>query len=76
MIMPNKIIKPVDCLFCISAYVVDEAKNKSMTIDDIYKKINQTYPKPISIETLLLCLNYLFIIGKLENNDEVIKIKL
>ncbi len=76
MILPSKTIKPVDSLFCISSYVVKEIVNEWLTVDEIHEKINKTYPKAVSIESLLLCLDYLFIIGKLEKNNEAIKIKL
>jgi len=76
MILPTKTIKPVDSLFCISSYIIEEAKEERLTVDEIHEKINQSYPKTISIETVLLCLNYLFIIGKLERINETVKIKL
>ncbi len=76
MILPTKTIKPIDSLFCISSYIIEEALDHSSTFDEIYEKIKKSYPKEISIETMLLCLDYLFIVGKLEIKDEVIKIKL
>ena len=76
MILPTKTIKPVDALFCISSYIIDAAVGKELTVDEIHEKVNKSYPKGISIEILLLCLNFLFIIGKLENSNETIKIKL
>ncbi len=75
MILPSKTIKPVDSLFCISSYIIEEMGTKELAVDEIHKKLMVSYPKAVSIETLLLCLNYLYIIGKLENNNEVIKIK-
>ena len=76
MILPSKTVKPIDSLFCISSYVVKVIGNKWLSIDEIHENINRAYPKSVSIETLLLCLDYLFIIGKLERNNEVIKIKI
>lgn len=75
MILPSKTIKPIDSLFCISSYVLHEIGIETLTVDEIFIKIEKSYPKKINIETLLLCLNYLFIIGKLEGSDETIKAK-
>jgi len=76
MILPTKSIKPVDSLFCIASCIIEETGDQELAIEEIHERVNKSYPKSISIETLLLCLNYLFIIGKLERNNEAIKIKL
>lgn len=76
MILPNKTIKPADSLLYISSYVIKILEHKELSIDDVYENIRNIYPKKISIETLLLCLSYLYIIGKLEHQNETIKIKL
>ena len=75
MILPSKTIKPVDSLFCISSYILNELGDEALTVDEIFIKMEESYPKKISIELLLLCLNYLFIIGKLESSNETVKIK-
>lgn len=75
MILPTKTIKPVDSLFCISSYIVDALQDKALSVDEIAEKIDKTYPKKITIEVILLCLDYLFIIGKLESHHETINIK-
>ncbi|BCE03556.1 ABC-three component system middle component 6 [Marinicellulosiphila megalodicopiae] len=75
MILPNKSIQPIDSLFCISSYIIDLAKHKDFTVDCIHSELLKTYPKKISIETIIHCINYLYIIGKLEVQDEIIKIK-
>ena len=76
MILPNRSIKPIDSLFCIASYVIDIAKGNELTLDEIYKQLLKSYPKSISIENVILCINYLYIIGKLETKNEIIKIKL
>ncbi len=76
MILPTKSIKSVDSLFCISSCIIEVTGDQELTIDEIHERINQSYPKKINIEILLMCLNFLFIIGKLERNNETIKIKL
>ena len=77
MIMPSKIIKPIDSLLCISAYIID-ALNKvdGIDFDDLLDNLNQTYPKEVSIERLQQCLDFLFIINKLEVEYETNKIVL
>jgi hypothetical protein len=76
MILPTRSIKPIDSLFCIASYIIEEAKNKELTLDEIHKRLLKSYPKVITIETVILCINYLYIIGKLETQNEIIKIKL
>ena len=70
MIMPTKIIKPVDSLICISPYILDILKNNSMSMDDLLIRLNKTYYKNISIDTLILCIDFLFITGKIKDNNE------
>lgn len=76
MILPTKTIKPVDSLFCISSFILDEASGNELSIDELHEKMRNSYPKIISIETLILCIDYLFIVGKLEMENEVINIKI
>lgn len=75
MILPTKTIKPVDSLFCISSYILDAMQDNELSVDEIVEKLDESYPKKITIDVVLLCLNYLFIIGKLESHNETIKIK-
>lgn len=77
MIMPTKIVKPVDSLFSISAYIISVLQElKSIDIDKLYEKINKKYYKKITFEQLLLSLNFLFIVDKVELKNETITIKL
>lgn len=74
--MPTKIIKPVDCLFSISAFILDLLKDKSMNTDELHEKLNRVYYKKIDIKKLLLCLNFLFICGKVRCENDVVKLKM
>ena len=77
MLMPTKIVKPVDSLFSISAYIVNILQElKSTDIDILYKEINNKYYKKITFEQLLLSLNFLFVVDKVEIENETITIKL
>jgi threonyl-tRNA synthetase len=74
MILPTKIVKPVDSLYCMSAYAIEQLKsNGSMDFDDLLDELNNVYPKKITIEKMQQCLDFLFIIGKLELENETIK---
>ncbi len=74
MILPTKIVKPVDSLYCISAYAIEQLKaNENMAFDDLLDKLNSVYPKKITMEKMQQCLDFLFIIGKLELENETIK---
>lgn len=76
MILPTKSIKPVDSLFCISSFVVDILRDEELGIDEIHSKLVSSYPKAVSIETIISSINFLYIIGKVEMENEIIKIKL
>ena len=76
MIMPTKIIKPVDSLLSISASVIKIIDKKPMAIDDLHEKLNISYVKTISIDKLLLCVNFLYIINKIEKENEIITLKI
>ncbi|WP_342673581.1 ABC-three component system middle component 6 [Vibrio diabolicus] len=74
VILPTKVIKPIDSLYCISAYVIELIREKdSFDFDDLLDELNNSYPSKVSIEKLQRCLDFLFIIGKLELNDETLK---
>lgn len=75
MIMPNKIVKPVDCLLSISAVVLKIIQHESISVDDLLEEVNKLYFKKITIDKLLLCLNFLYLIDKIEEDNETIKFK-
>lgn len=76
MILPTKTIQPVDSLLCISATIIEILNAKSLTIDDILYEFNKKYYKEISIEKLILALDFLYITGKIVNNNDIIKISI
>ncbi|RAZ50420.1 ABC-three component system middle component 6 [Campylobacter hyointestinalis] len=76
MIMPTKIVKPADSIISISAYILKILKNGSINTDDLIKKLNEIYYKEISIEKMFLCLDFLFIIGKIRSNNDIIELNL
>ena len=76
MIMPTKIIQPVDSLIAISSAVLKIIYiNNNLSVDELFDEVNKFYYKKISIDKLLLCLNFLYLIDKVENDNEIIKTK-
>lgn len=75
MIMPTKIVKPVDSLLNISSEILKFLKEESLNVDNLREKVNQSYYKMISIEKILLCLDFLYIIDKIEENNAIITAK-
>ncbi|EHU5127063.1 hypothetical protein RAX57_003069 [Vibrio parahaemolyticus] len=74
MILPTKVLKPVDSLYCISAYVVEILQGTDgVDFDALLDELNHVYPIEISIEKLQYCLDFLFILGKLELENETLK---
>lgn len=76
MIMPTKIIQPVDSLISISAIVIEILKVNGMNIDDLLEEINMRYYKKISIEKLILSVDFLYIINKIKDENEIITINI
>ena len=75
MILPSKIVKPVDSLVSIGSTVLKIMGKDSMSLDDLHEKLNQEYYKNIPIEKLILSLDFLFLINKVERDNEIITIK-
>lgn len=76
MIMPTKIVKPADSIISISAYILKILKNGSINTDDLIRELNEIYYKELSIEKMLLCLDFLFIIGKIRSDNDIIELNL
>jgi len=76
MIIPTKTIQPVDSLISISASVLGILKDKSMSLDDLYERFNEIYYKQISIERLILSINFLYITNNIKDNNEIITINI
>ncbi len=76
MIMSSKVVKPVDSLVSIGSSVLKIIAKESMSLDELHEKLNEEYYKNISIEKLILSLNFLFVINKVEKDNETITIKL
>ncbi|AIL31968.1 ABC-three component system middle component 6 [Basilea psittacipulmonis] len=74
MILPSKTVAPVDSLICISAYVIEILKDKAMNIDELLELFNERYDKPISMDKMMLAINFLYLIDVVEYHDEIIKI--
>ncbi len=76
MILPTKTIQPVDSLISVSATILEILKAENMPIDDLFQEINEKYYKKISIEKLILAINFLFITNNIKDNDEIITINI
>lgn len=76
MILPTKTIQPVDSLLSISATVIEILKINSLSLDDLLHEFNIKYYKKISIEKLILAIDFLYITGKIMDKNEIIKINI
>ena len=76
MIMPTKIIKPADSIISISAYILKILRNGSINTGSLLRELNTVYFKEITIEKMLLCLDFLFIIGKIRSDNDIIELNL
>ena len=76
MLMPTKIIKPVDSIFSISAFVIKVLESNDMNLDELNEEVNKAYYKEISLDKLVLSLNFLYLINKIELKNEIITINI
>ncbi len=76
MVMPTKIIKPVDSIFSISAFVIKVLESNDMNLDELNEEVNKSYYKRISLDKLVLSLNFLYLINKIELKNEIITINI
>ena len=76
MLMPTKIVKPADSIISISAYMLKILKNGSINTDYLFEELNSVYFKKITIEKMLLSLDFLFIIGRIRNEGDIIELNL
>lgn len=76
MIIPNKIIQPVDSLISISAIIIEILKEANMSLDDLLEVFNKRYYKKIAIEKLILAIDFLYMTDKIMENNEIIKINI
>ena len=76
MIMPTKIIQPVDSLISISASVVKILQTKSLAVDNLLDELNDKYYKKITIDKLILCVDFLFLINKVKEDNGIIILKI
>jgi len=75
--MPTKIIQPADSLFSISAFILKAMSLKGkMNLDDIDDEVNKIYYKKVSLEKIILSLNFLYVVDKIRIEDEAIAIKI
>jgi hypothetical protein len=74
MILPTKIVQPVDSLISISAVIIEILKSDNLSLDDLLYEFNKRYYKKITIDKLVLAVDFLYITGKIEEDNEIIKI--
>jgi len=74
MILPTKTLQPVDSLISISAIIIKILKSDSLNLDELLFEFNKRYYKNITLDKLILAVDFLYITGKIQEENEVIKI--
>jgi len=75
MIMPNKVVKPNYSLLYIGGYILDTLvkKRRFMYLDELFSDVKVHISYPLSLERFLLALDFLYVVGKIElDNDKVL----
>ena len=60
----------------ISAFVIKALEVNDMSMDELIEEVNKTYYKEISLDKLVLSLNFLYLINKIELKNEIITINI
>ncbi|WP_376698823.1 ABC-three component system middle component 6 [Listeria immobilis] len=66
----NKDAKPKDTVLYISACVLDIASKRCLKVDNLYQKVKEIYNIDIDYPTFLLALYFLFLLEKVNFNQE------
>lgn len=70
MLLINKDAKPKDTVLYISACVLNIAGKQCFKVDTLYQKVKEIYNTDIDYPTFLLALDFLFLLGKVNFNQE------
>lgn len=76
MIMPTKIIKPIDSLIVISSFLLKLLMENEYNSDELYYELNKIYLKKVEFEKYLLTLNFLNTVDKVVIENDIIRIKM
>lgn len=76
MIMPSKLVHPSDSLLFISKFVLEVVQEGALSFEELYTSVSQKYPKNLSLDKFILSINFLYITGRIEQSNEIIKAKL
>ena len=73
MVMPNKVVKPIDSLIAIGGFIREMLhKEPPIDINNLYWNLNKRYPVNVTIEKYILTLDFLFTLGLIDLEGEVI----
>lgn len=74
MIMPNKVVKPNHSLLYIGGFVLESINkgNKKQYLDDLYSCVKSSMGFNLSLERFILTLDFLYIVGKIKLDNEVV----
>jgi hypothetical protein len=75
--MGNKIVKIEDSFISMGGYILSILQGKSISIDNLYMKFNESYPKKeISFDSFLYAIDFLFMINKIKiKKDDILEVK-
>jgi hypothetical protein len=73
MVMPNKVVKPIDSLISIGGHIREMLhKGPPTDINNLYLNLNKRYPVKVTLEKFILALDFLFSLGLIDLQGEFI----
>lgn len=73
MILPNKYVRPTESLIYISKFILESLQKKELSFDELYDEVKRLYPKCLNFDSFVLSINFLYIIGRIEESNETIR---
>jgi len=76
MLLPSKSTKSSESIFCIASFVAGFLKDSEKTFDEVFEYLSVNYPAAISVESLVLAFDFLYMINRVEVCGDSFRIKL
>lgn len=73
MLLVSKDARPEEGVFYTACCALESLKNHDMTLDDLYLDVSKKYNKSLDYSTLVLSLDFLFLVNKVEIKKEKIR---
>lgn len=75
MILPSKVVKPYESLVFNAKFILVVLERGDFGVDELYNEAKKIAPEKMSIDKFVLCMNFLYITGNVDIENEIVKAK-